>query len=248
MITTLLLALALVAEEPKIIDGFIDGAEHPYVGALATRGSHGQYYAHCSAVMISDTIAITAAHCSWTGTDQIGDWRTTVSTSSVIDPQAEWKNLHAGDLYLMPGHDLALIVLKQPIWWPDSLALRSLHNKPRYARLPKLNELANRSTDQLTIVGYGVTASSQDANDYATTRRWGTMQYKSRGDHIMTARRSPSHPCWDDSGSAAFEGSSNVILGILSEVDGNCSGDAYYERVDTAEVRAWLAGHEVELP
>ncbi len=241
MISALLLMLSMAqADGAKITNGFLDADDHPYVCALSTRGSRGAYYAHCSCVLISERVALTAAHCSWNGGDEINDWRTTITVSPQIDAQGEWKSLHHGNLYVGP-HDLAVIVLDVPMRVADPLEYRGMirNGRPILGRLPALNQLANRGSDQFTLVGYGTTADNQDANFYATARRWTTARYASRGDNKLTLDDHPGMGCHDDSGSPAFFGDSNVVAGVLSEGDGDCQ-KGYYVRLDTAEAQAFV--------
>lgn len=248
----LLLALALLVSgsawadsEAKIIGGMPDGDAHGYACALATRGSVGQYYAHCGATLIDSRHALTAKHCSWTGADQIGDWRTTISCRPEIDPREEWKYLHHGNLYVMADRDFALIELDEPIEDEGLIQrFRERTGREPFAKLPTLNQLAEHPST-FYIVGYGNDAKGEDQNFGAHTRRVGTAEYKSRGDVKFMLSSAPSEICGGDSGSGAYAGATNLLMGVASETVGNCSGDMIYVRTDTADVIAFLAGHGV---
>lgn len=242
----LLCGSAFAAPHEKIVNGFVDGNDHLYGCAFVSRGNRGQFYAHCSCALIDPTHAITAGHCDWGGPPD--DYQVNVTVSAVIDPRGEWKQMVHGRFYRHPeysdsssAHDLAVIVLDKPIRAPidERLALRISLGRGLYAQLPRLNQLdAEHST--FTAVGYGVTDHRQDANDFATTRRFATERYKSRNSTSFATEPMPGLGCWSDSGSAVYFGTSNIIAGVLSFADDGCDSWNLFARLDVESNLKWV--------
>lgn len=223
--------------QPKIIGGYLDADDHGYACAYIRRSNVGHYFAHCSAVLIGPRVALTAAHCAWSGaTERMLDG---LSCSAKIDPDAEWRNIRGGTLYVDPeyrkdssSHDFAVIVLDDDAFTPMQLRvmIRAHISDPTwspYAQLPRENQLDSEHAT-MTVVGYGVTDDDQDPNQYANTRRQALASYAKSGEDTF---RLDDHTCWSDSGGPALRG--RTVMGVLSAgTNGSCSGQAIYSRVD----------------
>jgi hypothetical protein len=93
-----------------------------------------------------------------------------------------------------------------------------------------------------TVVGFGSsTAMSGDTG----IKRSGTAQVTAVGDFDFTADGAPSQPCVADSGGPALfsDNSMEVVTGVVSHGDADCSDHAVFTRVDVARagfIDPWL--------
>jgi V8-like Glu-specific endopeptidase len=227
------IVLATAAPAAAILNGQPD-TEHPYVGILVT-DIDGQRVPVCTGFLVNSTTFVTAAHC----VDDLGDLPALVSfaqrfteSSSVVTGTAV-PNPEFGS----PGtdtHDLALIVLDTPV------------TNRGYARLPRVGRLASADKkDPLTIVGYGadgfVKGSGKPAPDFQLVRSFGDSRI-SKVEKTGFNLRMQAGICFGDSGGPVLLGDSNLAVGIASFVNnGQCAGNAFAYRLDTAESLDFLA-------
>jgi hypothetical protein len=230
-----IVVFVLVAAAPAaaILNGKADTA-HPYVGILVT-DLNGERVPVCSGFLVTSTTFVTAAHCI----DDLGDLPAYVSFDQRYTPGSPVVHGTAvpNPDFGGPGpdtHDVALVVLDTPV------------TDRGYARLPARDRLASAAKkDELTIVGYGangfVKGGGKPAPDFRLVRSEGDSRI-SKLEKTGFNLRMQSGICFGDSGGPVLLGDSNLAVGVASFVsNGQCTGNAFAYRLDTAESLGFLA-------
>ncbi|MDQ0690013.1 trypsin-like serine protease [Arthrobacter sp. W4I7] len=235
-----------------IIGGTDDGSRHPYVGFIQVVDDLGAGY--CTAVAISPTVVLTAAHCvtETEGPTEIHFFYDLDGSGFTFDTGLEgFDGKVAATAYVYPGfcaacgkglpgydkNDLAVLVLDQPI------------ELPRYAQLPTVGQVTTLKNPSVTYVGYGVIAytagggTPQQIFDYNFRRQTAMGSIITNKNVISTDFVSLSHAagirtCQGDSGSPILFG--DTVLALLSFSNGQCTGGQYAFRIDSAEKLAFI--------
>lgn len=71
VILALVLLLVAVIPAAAITDGELDGDGHPYVGIMVAQDTNGNPMWRCSGTLISDSVFLTAGHCTEFPADHI---------------------------------------------------------------------------------------------------------------------------------------------------------------------------------
>ena len=226
------IVLATAGPAAAILNGNPDTA-HPYVGILVTEIG-GQRVPVCTGFLVNSTAFVTAAHC----VDDLGDLPAYVSFDQRFTPSS---TVVTGEAVPNPDfgspeadtHDIALVLLDTPVT-----------DRP-YAELPSANRLASAAKRQaLTIVGYGANGflkgGGKPVPDFRLVRSVGNSRV-SKVEKTGFNLRMSSGICFGDSGGPVLLGDSDIVVGIASFVlNGNCTGNAFAYRLDTAESLAFL--------
>lgn len=251
--------------------GSPDGTGHPYVGLAVFQDSHHVPLWRCTATLLSETVVLSAGHC--TGTDG-----TTAPASAVLyfdggpilngnypfdgspctgftgypctgdatgtpHPNPGWN----GALTIPNTHDVGVIVLDRPY----------TKTKGQFGALPAagmLDSLASQRGLQdvtMTIVGYGVqlekpTLISIKQRFIATTKVVQLQNALTDGFNVRLSSNPGSTSggtCFGDSGGPIFYNDTNVIVAVNSFVlNLNCKGSGYGFRVDTRASLDFIGG------
>lgn len=197
-------------------------------------GEIGKLQAFCSGVLISPTVLATAGHCSWfqdfgfysaegvTCAPRIEQGSSLVTGHFVRHPAQEW---------FLGFPDVAVYVLDRPV------------QTRRYAHLPPVGALEDVFEDgergpPITLVGYGISESSNVADTRRVTRASFALLDPGLG-LVVTAN--PGLPAMHDSGGPAYLAASKSLLGTTSsggEIEGRPA--AAYARWDVPVVRDWV--------
>ena len=139
--------------------GTLDGNDHPYVGLMVAYSGGGPAW-RCSGTLISDTVFVTAGHCTY-GADSIELWFTSdLEPDPLGDHGYPFVGEVSGTPYTMPGHenawflyDLGVVILDSPV---DIDGMYGVS----YPTLPYVDQLDSigkgRKTANVTAVGYGL--------------------------------------------------------------------------------------------
>lgn len=253
LLMTALPALAVTNGEPD------DGA-HPYVGIMVADDATGNPLWRCSGTLISESVFLTAGHCTespaakatiWFAEDIEstpdfgtpagypfeGDVDGTTHTHPEYDPAA---------FYL---YDLGVVVLDQPI------------DMEEYGELPDLGVLDGiKGKDKkgaLTAVGYGLQEINPNRLTAELDRLVATLDLldtkgvfgvpkgtsiKVSGSGVGGDNSDSGGTCFGDSGGPQFLADTNVVVAVTSfGLNGNCAGTGGGYRVDQADDLDWIA-------
>jgi secreted trypsin-like serine protease len=233
LLATFLALLASAAPAAAILNGTPD-TEHRYVGILFTTIG-GQRVPVCSGFLVAPRVFVTAAHC----VDDLGSLPAYVSfaqhftASSPVVHGAAIPNPDFG----APGddtHDLALIRLDTAVTGRG------------YAELPSAGLLSSAGKKAtLSVVGYGADGFVRGGGKPTPEFKLVRSMAESRVSKLEKAGfnvRMASGICFGDSGGPVLLGASDVVVGVNSFVNnGQCAGNAFAYRLDTAASLAFLA-------
>ena len=256
-----------------ITAGQLDGNGHPDVAIIYFYQPDGRF--RCSATQVSDTVLITAAHCTdgvrgkvlvnWDSVappppraaDDNGDL---TSQTGFTGPQGAWVSgtphahpLWADKLQLNNLHDVGVVVLDQP------------HPAAPYPQLAPRNYLATLangrgglSKQTFTLVGYGVffekpASGPQKPSSVADrTRRVGTAVGQNLTSQVLKLAenandsRAGGGSCFGDSGGPVFH--RGLLVGDTSfGASQFCRSSGGYYRLDTDDARSFLDDY-IALP
>jgi hypothetical protein len=263
LVLALLAAILVLAPAAAVLHGEPDGNRHPYVGGLVTV-LDGEYFLICTGTMISDTVFLTAAHCTdFIEANGLPTFVTFESEFADLDPDT----LIAGTPYTHPEFDI-----EQWPYTPD-IAVVVLDQAPGVgtAQLPEAGLLDQIMAEpgwrqtQLTLVGYGSTGRTRGGGRpqqvYPDIRMFGSVWLRDQSGikglaeqylfHTGNKGRGGGATCFGDSGGPNFLGGaeSDLILAVTSGIQtlgpehslcGNSPHEFAY-RLDTEEARAFLA-------
>jgi secreted trypsin-like serine protease len=262
--TAIATLLFTAAAARAIVYGEPDGTRHPNVGAIvADWREPGVLETFCSGALISETVFLTASHCTDALADLgIEDDEVFVTFDPVFD--ADTSTLYPGTYFTNPAygedfgpmsdpHDVAVIVVDEPI----------AHIMP--AQLPTAGLLDEMKSGhelkdaEFTAVGYGAIRESRrkgfdgilDNNE----RRMATQGYLSLTDAWLTLAMNQANgnggTCYGDSGGPHFLGAdedeTDVIVSITVTGDAVCKATDKTYRMDTDSARDFLDDF-VDLP
>jgi hypothetical protein len=252
-----LIGLGAAAPASAVIDGVLDGARHPYAGAVDARPLGGPVQ-FGSGVLISPTVFLTAAHAT-AHFDAVGLNRARVTFDPVISDSSTW---YAGTVHTNPAYDpsgqgqqgdfgdLAVIVFDAPV---PGITPASL---PTAGYLDRISDRA-----RFEIPGYGISRYI-GGSDGGGKRRpdYSSAGIRNLADEVFTSlspgwlrlRAAGSATiCTGDSGSPSILSGTNLVLGLTdfewSLAGGECESTPWEQRVDTPADRQFLAQY-VPLP
>ena len=248
----------LMGQAKAVTDGVLDGEGHPYVGLMVAKDADGAPLWRCSGTLVSDTIFLTAGHCTESPAASATIWfesdiqsnqqalgypnggATSVDGSVYTHPQFE-----SNTFYL---HDLGVVVLNNPVV------------KETYGALPQLKVLdvykkgKNKNDLYFSSVGYGMQKSFPDAasfKDQAVKIRMiaypkliqiGVPGFGGDYSLLLSNSANTGCTCFGDSGGPNFIKSTNIVAGVTSYgKNGTCAGTGGVYRIDQADDLDWLA-------
>jgi hypothetical protein len=260
--------LGSVGPAYAITGGEADGAGHPNVGLILFYDPDGRF--RCSATLVSPTVVLTAAHCTF-GT--LGKTAVTFNTHIADAPPSPFppashplEGYTAAEITAMgmlPGtavahpdyseftdldtwNDTGVVVLDQPVTGitPATIAPRDYLNA---FKQPAFNSTV------FTVVGYGTEVRKADSGpqtptpmSYPIIRRVTTEIGQKLGDQVFQTNgnehdtRAGGGTCFGDSGGPSFL--NGYIVGDTSYgYTNNCRYLGGFQRVDIESVQTWLA-------
>ncbi len=249
---TLVLVFGSSGIASAIIDGWLDGEEHPYVG-LMVADVDGKPAWRCSGTLIAPNVFLTAGHCTF-GAETARVWFDTDLTDNLEYPYAGETSIEGtpiahpnfdGTLRPPNTSDVGVVILSEPV---TNLGYGEL---PPIGFADELNQPPGIET-VMNIVGYGRQAVKPnilaDLVRYQATPMLVETVGQLSGD--FNIHLSSNHGvgggtgggCSGDSGgpALAYPGS-NVVVGVGSFViNTNCAGVGYYFRVDTEYAQEFI--------
>jgi hypothetical protein len=258
----LILVFVFVSPAAAITDGTMDGDNHPYVGLVRFYDEGGDYLWRCSGTLISETVFLTAGHCTAPdpvlGTPVLAKVWFDSDLSDPIYPNTYvtgTPNTHPkfciGCAPGLPGfdsYDVGIVVLSQPVTGKGSGVL---------PELGFVDALAMKT--EVTVIGYGVHVRTTGKpsnpppgnphpwNPDPRIRMYATSQLIQSRDKIsgmfVKLTQNPSQgkggTCFGDSGGPVLL--DNTVLAVTSFGSNyNCAGVGYYYRIDTADAQDFI--------
>jgi V8-like Glu-specific endopeptidase len=245
-----------------------EAPEYHYVVGISYLGPRGS--ATCTGTLMSETLVLTAAHCACGSNYKVTqDMRMVGAKFIPVDgPPILFDEEMCRRGRIRPGHDLALLQLKE----------KAKGIKPLYDPMPKLaveTLAATRTGKALMVIGYGLTERQtlgvrMQALVPVFTPDCRRMQYIAAGcapflEMILSASgqsgiRQGTDTCGGDSGGPVFaivpkgDGLVPSLIAVTSRqapiphADGenHCGGGGFYTVLGRKDVRLWLAANGVE--
>jgi hypothetical protein len=238
-----------------ITGGSIDTI-HTNVGLVRFTTTDGRF--RCSGTLISQTVVLTAGHCTegpatnvYVSFDTqlqpdplqagISDGERRARAAHYITGTAHPDPAWDGQLQFAKQHDQGVVVLDAPAEskWPGITP----------APLPPVGFLDQNQgalkNETFTLVGYGVDIGDKKAQEVVQFRSSTTSYLKNVGSEVVTFQvndndsKAGGGSCFGDSGGPAFLGP--YALGDASYVNSlTCNGTGSYQRVDTEYSRNFL--------
>jgi trypsin len=266
-LAALAVALGTVGTGWAITGGELDGNAHPNVAMIVFYQPDGRF--RCSATLVSQTVLVTAAHCTdgvrgkvivtfdsvapATSPRASDDTGNGMSNIGYVAPVPGWLTgtphahpLWDGELQLNDLHDVGVVVLDAP------------YTAAQPAVLPPLDYLAGLSNGNgglskqtFTVVGYGVFFEKPDGGPQKPTavsdrtRRFTTAVGQNLSSQVLKLAengndsRAGGGTCFGDSGGPVFHG--GLLVGDTSfGASQFCRSFGGYYRLDTADARSFL--------
>jgi hypothetical protein len=235
-----------------ITNGEPDGNGHPFVGIMAAEDGAGNFLWRCTGTLMSPTVFLTAGHCTEAPAAHVELWFDADIDAGMPANGYPHTGIVTGTPNMHPqydpnffvGWDLGVVVLDAPVVMATYGALPALDS---------LDPLKPGKRTTFTSVGYGAQEASPPASSWklqnrrlrmvATPRLVQINRKGSTGDYsmVLSNNANTGGACFGDSGGPNFLGSTNVIAGVTSSGNQNCSGTFGVYRIDRADDLAWLA-------
>jgi hypothetical protein len=254
------LALAVISPASAITDGELDGDGHPHVALMVAIDENGDALWRCSGTFLSETVYLTAGHCTEAPAVRAEIWLASDVESGI--PENGYPNdgdvsgvTHTHPEYENPYpwfmRDVGVVVLDGG----DTVDL------PLYGALPEIDELDELKAGYIkkdlyfTAVGYGLQESFPDAASWKdVAERIRMVAYPKLiqinvpgnvGDFSMLLSNNPNTggTCFGDSGGPNFLNDTNVVAGVTSFGNNpTCAGTGGVLRMDRSWINEWVAG------
>jgi secreted trypsin-like serine protease len=235
-------ALALALPGAAITNGELDGNGHPSVGAYLVKVS-GEWRLLCTGTLVSPRVFLTASHC--TSFAEANGWPQAVSFDSSdventndIRPATSVTN---PDYKAPYTNDVSLLLLEKPTKDRAPMPLASV------GYLDELEASGAIESTEFVNVGYGteeqVVGGGPATFPFDGYRRVSTSSFQNLRKEILQLWQKENveegGTCYGDSGGPTLVGS--TVVAVVSTGDGPCWSTGVNTRVDTQEVRDFLA-------
>jgi secreted trypsin-like serine protease len=247
------LAAAGLGSAVAITDGELDGDGHPYVGLMVAQTAEGAPLWRCSGTLISETVFLTAGHCTESPAAHVEIWFDADVESSIPANGYPFSGDVGGTPHTHPQYnpnafylfDLGVVELNEP------MAMDEYGELPGLNQLDALARVRRNQGVSFTAVGYGL-QKSFPAPVADTALRVRMVAHPTLiqinggigGDSslLLSNNTNTGGTCFGDSGGPNFVGDSNVIAGVTSfGLNGTCGGTGGVYRIDRADDLEWIA-------
>ena len=253
---TLTLILAAVGVVGAITDGEPDGNGHPFVGLALFYDEDGEYMWRCSGTLLSETIFLTAGHCTHSTHKAHVLFDADLMELSYPYPDCGPYTCYEGDTYVHPlyddnafyVHDAGVVVLSTQV-----TGIETFGTLPEVDSLDALMPRRGQKETYFTAVGYGLQASFPDGADWKTRDdriRMVAYPYLLQlnapgmtGDFsiLLSNNHATGGTCYGDSGGPNFLGDSYVVAGVTSYgMNVSCAGTGGVFRMDRQNVQDFV--------
>ena len=232
--------------------GELDGDAHPYVGLMVAQDADGNPLWRCSGTLISDTLFLTAGHCTEAPAAHVEIWFDADVDAGIPENGYPFEGPVGGTPHTHPSYDpnafflfdMGMVVLDKPV------------KMKKYGALPGLNVLDSYATRRgrqdvtFTAVGYGQQAASPVPVHESSLRirMFATPKldqintgFTGDGSMVLSNNANTGGTCFGDSGGPNFIGNTNIVGGVTSfGINGNCAGTGGVYRVDRSDDLGWI--------
>jgi secreted trypsin-like serine protease len=226
-------------------NGFPDNGQHPNVGAILIRLANGEFATVCSGTLVSETVFLTASHCT---------------AFLEADPRPDFVTFDETDVEGDPEDVIPATAVTNPSYrkgYKNDVSVMVLSREPMAditpAELPELGELDDIPFTQdtkLTVVGYGTSEKLKGKPSFPFTgdRGYGIGSFNALTKDILKMSQNAAHgdsgACYGDSGGPTFLGAApddgEMVLAVTSTGDVPCYSTNVSARTDTPSARAFL--------
>ena len=242
LVTTLLFAL-MPTSAGGITNGQVDeDDDYPFVGLLAFHDEDGEYLHRCTGTLISPTVVLTAAHCTF-GTAQayayfdvtvVDDFREVPSGVHGTPHTSPWFNPNT------LGNDVAVVELDEAV---ELAEYPTIVEQGFLTRQKRMNGLKHAT---FLAVGYGgVTGTPPPTITFDLVRRYATSPYGSLTRNNLHLEQNPvstgmGGTCFGDSGGPHFWEDTLTVVAVTSWGDAICRSNDMTQRIDIATAQDFL--------
>lgn len=230
-----------------------DGDGHPNVGALLGQGLDGGLFIVCSGTLVAPRVFLTASHCT-SFLERIGQTRAYVTFDPNFGRNAPIQTTpYVGDVITNPAYkaaayrnDASLVLLDDPVVGITPAVIAPV------GFLDTLREEGKIRSAAFTNVGYGSSEMLVVPKSGPTFPFDGIRKWTISGFHALTQlqihlnqnlARGVEGTGYGDSGGPTFvdTASGPVVISVVSTGDVPCYATSVNQRVDLADVQAFLA-------
>jgi hypothetical protein len=254
LLLTLMLVFSTFGAASAVTDGELDGEGHPYVGLMVAQDADGNPLWRCSGTLLSDTLFLTAGHCTEAPAAHVEIWFDADVESGIPANGYPFTGDVGGTPHTHPDYDpnafflrdVGVVVLDTSFPSPNGV----------YGVLPTLDQLDALKTKRglqdvtFTAVGYGLQQINPVFIQADRVRMVATphlIQINVPGfvgdfSLLLSNNHSTGGTCFGDSGGPNFLGDSNVVAGVTSfGINGNCAGTGGVFRMDRSWSLDWVS-------
>jgi secreted trypsin-like serine protease len=225
-------------------NGFPDNGQHPNVGAILTRLTNGEYAEVCSGTLVSQTVFLTASHCT---------------AFLEADPRPDFVTFDETAVENNPTGVIPATAITNPAYRGGSkddvsvMRLSQAVTNITPAKLPGLGDLDHIAFGQgtkLTVVGYGTAEKlkGKPAFPFTGDRGYGIGSFNALTPEWLKMSQNQAHgdsgACYGDSGGPTFLGAApddgDIVLAVTTTGDTPCYSTNVANRTDTKSARDFL--------
>jgi secreted trypsin-like serine protease len=233
-----LLTMLVPVSAGAITNGEVDSdGNYPFVGLLAFYDSEGEYSHRCSGTLITETVMVTAAHC----TDGMATARALFGLE-ITENFREGEGGITGTPHTHPDYNPRTLSLDVGVVVLDSAApvAGPYPTLPDVGFLSDLKRSGEIRDDTFVAAGYGgVTGFPPPVIEFDLVRRFATSPYRGLTLNNLHLLQNPNvddagGTCFGDSGGPHFWEDTLIMVAVTSWGDAICRSNDMTQRIDLA--------------
>jgi len=246
IVISMLLTTMLAIPAGAITNGREDtNNEYPFVGLLAFYDDGGVYMHRCTGTLVSDTVVLTAAHCTDGTASAFAYFVVQVPDDFRENPTGLAGATHTSPHYnpRTISNDVGVVVLQSPA--PYGGPYPSL---PTVGLLSQMKADHEIQDDSFVAVGYGgVTGFPPPIIEFDLIRRIASSPYGGLTRNNLHLQQNPNvddagGTCFGDSGGPHFWEDTLVLVAVTSWGDAICRSNDMTQRIDLQSALDFIEG------